>query len=197
MRAGLHGHLILAGNLGWLSTGGIQVPALSERAGTQIFIARDLQFVGRICISDQVRGEAAEAIRELHRIGIQTELLTGDSARSAGEVAESIGVKDVSSGLLPEQKSARVDELIRSGRIVAMIGDGINDAPALSHAHIGVAMGSGTEIAHASANVLLIGNDLRKFVDTVKTARWCRRVIFQNFYGTLSVDAVATPGQML
>ncbi len=190
VRAGLHGHLILAGNLGWLSEGGIQVPALSERAGTQIFIARDLQFVGRICISDQVRGEAAEAIRELHRIGIQTELLTGDSARSAGEVAESIGVKDVSSGLLPEQKSARVDELIRSGRIVAMIGDGINDAPALSHAHIGVAMGSGTEIAHASANVLLIGNDLRKFVDTVKTARWCRRVIFQNFYGTLSVDAV-------
>ncbi len=190
VRAGLHGHLILAGNLGWLSEGGIQVPALSERAGTQIFIARDLQFVGRICISDQVRGEAAEAIRELHRIGIQTELLTGDSARSAGEVAESIGVKDVSSGLLPEQKSARVDELIRSGRIVAMIGDGINDAPALSHAHIGVAMGSGTEIAHASANILLIGNDLRKFVDTVKTARWCRRVIFQNFYGTLSVDAV-------
>ncbi|HEX4227767.1 MAG TPA: cation-translocating P-type ATPase [Bryobacteraceae bacterium] len=190
VRAGLQGHAILAGNAAWLKEAGIHVPALSEKAGTQILIARDLQLIGRIHIADEVRGEAAEAIRELHRLGISTELLTGDSARSAVEVAESIGVKDILSGLLPEQKSARVDELIRSGRTVAMIGDGINDAPAFSHAHIGVAMGSGTEIAHASANVLLIGNDLRRFVQTVKTARWCRSVIFQNFYGTLIVDAL-------
>jgi heavy metal translocating P-type ATPase len=190
VRAGLHGHTILAGNAAWLKEAGVELPALSEGAGTQILVARDLELIGGIRIADQVRGEAAEAICELHRMGISTELLTGDSARSAGEVAESIGVKDISSGLLPEQKSARVDELIRSGRTVAMIGDGINDAPALSHAHIGVAMGSGTEIAHASANVLLIGNDLRKLVDTVKTAQWCRAVIFQNFYGTLIVDAL-------
>ena len=134
-------------------------------------------------------GEGADAIHILQQMGIQIELLTGDSARSAKAVAESIGVKNVWSELLPEQKSARVDELIQSSRTVAMIGDGINDAPALAHAHVGVAMGSGTEVAHASANVLLIGNDLRKFVDSVKIARWCRSVIFQNFYGTLIVDA--------
>jgi P-type E1-E2 ATPase len=189
VRAGLHGHCILAGNPGWLNEAGIEMPTPVEAPGTQILVARDLQLIGSIRIADQVRGEAAEAIRELHRMGIQTELLTGDSGGSAGEVAESIGVKDISCGLLPEQKSARVDALIQSGRTVAMIGDGINDAPALSHANIGVAMGSGTEVAHASANVLLIGNDLRKFVETVKTARWCRSVIFQNFYGTLAVDA--------
>ena len=190
VRAGLYGHGILAGNAGWLKEAGIELPALSEVAGTRILVARDLQFIGSINIADQVRSEAAEAIAELQRMGIQTELLTGDSASSANEIAKSIGVNNVSSQLLPGQKSARVDELIQSGRTVAMIGDGINDAPALSHAHIGVAMGSGTEVAHASANVLLIGNDLRRFVDTVKTARWCRSVIWQNFYGTLIVDAL-------
>jgi heavy metal translocating P-type ATPase len=189
VRAGLHGHCILAGNIAWLEEAGIDLPELSEVAGTRVLVARDLQFIGSIRVADEVRGEAAEAIRELHRMGIRTELVTGDSAKSAAEVAENIGVKDISCGLLPQQKSSRVDELIQSGRTVAMIGDGINDAPALSHAHIGVAMGSGTEVAHASANVLLIGNDLRRFVDTVKIARWCRSVIFQNFYGTLVVDA--------
>jgi heavy metal translocating P-type ATPase len=189
VRAGLHGHCILAGHPGWLLEAGIDVPAQNDTAGTRILVARDLEWIGSIRIADQVRGEAAEAIRDLHRMGIQTELVTGDSARSAAEVAENIGVKDISCGLLPEQKSSRVYDLIQSGRTVAIIGDGMNDAPALSQAHIGVAMGSGTEVAHASANVLLIGNDLRKFVDTLKTARWCRAVIFQNFYGTLAVDA--------
>ena len=117
-------------------------------------------------------------------MGIQIELLTGDTEASAKAVADQIEIRDVSSGLLPEQSlPASTTDLL--GRKVAMIGDGINDAPALAHAQVGVAMGSGTEIAHASANVLLIGNDLRKFVATVKTARWCRGVILQNFYGTL------------
>jgi heavy metal translocating P-type ATPase len=190
VRAGLHGHCILAGNLAWLEEAGIELPPLSEVAGTRVLVARNLVLIGSIRVADEVRGEAAEAIRQLHRMGIQTELVTGDSAKSAAEVAQNIGVRGISCGLLPEQKSSRVDELIQSGRTVAMIGDGVNDAPALSHAHIGVAMGSGTEVAHASANVLLIGNDLRKFVETLKTARWCRSVIFQNFYGTLAVDAL-------
>ncbi len=190
VRAGLHGNALLAGNAGWMKEAGIELPAQHEGAGTQILVARNLQFMGSIRIADQVRSEASDAIRELQRLGIQIELLTGDTAQSAKAVAESIGVESVSSELLPEQKSARVDELIQSGRTVAMIGDGINDAPALSHAQIGVAMGSGTEVAHASANILLIGNDLRKFVDTLKTARWCRSVILQNFYGTLIVDAL-------
>jgi len=190
VRAGLHGHCILAGNSGWLDEAGVEVPALGEVAGTRVLVSRDLQLIGSIHISDQVRGEAAVAIGELQRMGLHVELVTGDSAKSAKTIAENLGVEHVSSELLPEQKSARVDELIQLGRIVAMIGDGINDAPALAHAHIGVAMGSGTEVAHASAKVLLIGNDLRKFVNTLKLARWCRSVIFQNFYGTLVVDAL-------
>jgi heavy metal translocating P-type ATPase len=190
VRARWNGHTLLAGSAAWLNEAGIALPMISEIPGTYVLVARDHKLIGSIHIADQVRKEASDAIRELKQLGLQIELLTGDTAASAKVVAASIGVSEVSSGLLPEQKSARVDELIRSGRIVTMIGDGINDAPALSRAHVGVAMGNGTEVAHATANVLLIGNDLRKFVDTVKTARWCRAVIFQNFYGTLLVDAL-------
>jgi heavy metal translocating P-type ATPase len=184
------GRAVVVGNVALLEDAKVSLPAMSATAGARVLVARDGQFIGSIHIADQVREGAAEAIRELQNMGLQIELLTGDTESSAVAVGTSIGIHQISSGLLPEQKSARVDELIRLGRTVAMIGDGINDAPALSHAHVGVAMGSGTEIAHASANVLLIGNDLRRFASTVKTARWCRAVIFQNFYGTLVVDAL-------
>ena len=190
VHAKVDGHAVVVGNTALLAEANVPLPAMGMRAGARVLVARDGQFLGSIRIADQVRDGASEAIRELREMGLRIELLTGDAEASASAVAESIGISQVSSSLLPAQKSARVDELIQLGRTVAMIGDGINDAPALSHSHVGVAMGSGTEIAHASANVLLIGNDLRKFVATVKTARWCRVVILQNFYGTLAVDAV-------
>jgi len=190
VHATVDGHAVVVGNTTLLEESNVPLPAMSMRAGARVLVARDGQFIGSIHIADQVRDGASEAIRELQEMGLQIELLTGDAEASASAIAESIGISRVSSSLLPEQKSARVDELIHLGRTVAMIGDGINDAPALSHSHVGVAMGSGAEIAHASANVLLIGNDLTKFVATMKTARWCRAVILQNFYGTLAVDAV-------
>jgi heavy metal translocating P-type ATPase len=190
VHARVDGHIVLVGNTTLLKEANVSFAPMSMTAGARVLVARDGRFMGSIHITDQIRDGALEAIRELKAMGLQIELLTGDTEASAKAVGESIGILQVSSGLLPEQKSARVDELIHMGRRVAMIGDGINDAPALSHAHVGVAMGSGTEVAHASANVLLIGNDLRKFVATLKTARWCRAVILQNFYGTLVVDAL-------
>jgi P-type E1-E2 ATPase len=92
--------------------------------------------------------------------------------------------------MLPSQKVDHVRELIRKGHTVVMVGDGINDAPALMQASVGVAMGSGTDVARESANVVLIGNDLSKFVDTIRIARQCRRIIMQNFTGTLVVDSI-------
>src|SRR5690242_20853934 len=114
-------------------------------------------------------------------MGIRSVLLTGDTKPIAKLVAHELGISEVGAELLPEEKLARVRSLVASGRIVAMVGDGINDAPALAEASVGVAMGSGTDVARESADVVLLGNDLVKFVQTLVVARRTRTTIWQNF----------------
>jgi Cd2+/Zn2+-exporting ATPase/Cu+-exporting ATPase len=123
-------------------------------------------------------------------MGMNAILLTGDRRHIAEKVAAQLGVTQFESELLPEQKLERVRELIRSGKRVAMIGDGINDAPALAEATVGIAMGSGTDLARHSAGVLLLGNDLVDCAELLNLARRCRRIIFFNFWGTLIVDVL-------
>jgi len=117
-------------------------------------------------------------------------LFTGDNQTVADAVAQSLGIKEVAFELLPEDKRARVKSLVAAGSTVAMVGDGINDAPALSEASVGVAMGSGTDVTRESADVVLLGNDLVKFVETLAIAKRTRKIIWQNFAGTILVDAV-------
>jgi P-type E1-E2 ATPase len=141
-------------------------------------------------VADSVRPEAKEAMALLKSMGMRVILLTGDQRSVAVAVARELEVDDVSAELLPDAKLKRVEALVAEGRKVAMVGDGVNDAPALAAATVGIAMGSGTDVARESADVVLLGNDLLKFVETLKLARRTRRIIVTNFGGTLVVDGI-------
>ena len=123
-------------------------------------------------------------------MGLKTVLLTGDAKVVAEKIGRTLGVDEIAAELLPEDKLDYVSRLTKAGQNVVMVGDGVNDAPALMQATVGIAMGAGTDVARESANVVLIGNDLSKLVETISIARRCRRTIMQNFIGTLAVDAV-------
>jgi heavy metal translocating P-type ATPase len=155
-----------------------------------VLVTRGGHLLGSIHVADLLRPEARAAIQTLKSAGLKTILLTGDSRVVAEAVGKGLGVDEISAELLPEQKLERVEELLAQGRKVVMVGDGINDAPALAQATVGVAMGSGTDVARESSDVVLIGSDLSKFAEALHIARRCRAIIFQNFAGTLVVDSI-------
>jgi P-type Cu+ transporter len=193
IEAVVDGATILVGNRGLLHDHSVEVPrdfAAGEDASSEVLVARDGRFLGAIVIADTVRPEAWRAIEALNRMGIRSVLLTGDTKPVAAMVARELGITEVAADLLPEMKLARIKSLVAAGRVVAMVGDGINDAPALAEANVGVAMGSGTDVARESADVVLLGNDLLKFTETLAIARWTRRIIWWNFAGTIGVDIV-------
>jgi len=183
---------ILVGSRILMEERGLDVKGIPAPPGDQseVLVARGGWVLGALYVADVLRPEAVAAVSALHRMGLATVLLTGDRAAIAQSVGRQLGVGQVAAELLPDQKLARVQELIAQGRRVAMVGDGINDAPALMQAHVGVAMGSGTDVARESANIVLLGNDLSRFAETVHVARRCKRIIMQNFVGTLLVDGV-------
>ncbi len=187
------GSLILVGNRALLHDRGVSVPdnfAAGTGEASEIYVARDGRLLGAVVVADVVRPEAERAISALGRIGLRTILLTGDTRAVADSVARALGITEVAADLLPEDKLTRIRALVAQGRIVAMLGDGINDAPALTAANVGVAMGSGTDVARESADIVLLGNDLVRFADTVAIARRTRRIIWQNFVGTVAVDTL-------
>jgi len=155
---------------------------------SEVYVARGGRLLGLLRFEDVVRGEAPRAIQDLREMGIWTVLLSGDSRAVADRVGTALGVDEVGSELLPIRKLERVQDFIAEGRRVAMIGDAINDAPALIKASVGVAMGSGADVARESAGVVLLGDDLLKFVEAVRIARRCREIILTNFAGTLLLD---------
>ncbi|HEV2731549.1 MAG TPA: HAD-IC family P-type ATPase, partial [Terriglobales bacterium] len=182
---------VIVGNRPFLAELGI-TPTSTEASQTdsEVLVARGGQFLGTLRVADMLRPEANKAIQSLKSMGLRTVLLTGDAKAVAEDVGRRLGVDEIASELLPEQKLQFVSRLTAAQHKVAMVGDGINDAPALMNATVGVAMGTGTDVARESANVVLIGNDLSKLVETISIARRCRRTIMQNFIGTLVVDSI-------
>jgi heavy metal translocating P-type ATPase len=194
VRVSYGGEEILVGSLSFFVAHGMTrgLPVSSDGAGgvSDVYVARAGRVLGSIRIADVLRPEAKNAVAAMRQMGLRTVLLSGDMQAVTSSVGHDLGVDEALGGLLPEQKAKRVTELRSKGRNVAMVGDGINDAPALVEANVGIAMGSGTDVARESADVILIGSDLSKLVETLRVARRCRGIIMQNFVGTLVVDSV-------
>jgi Cu+-exporting ATPase len=191
IRAVFEGRTILVGNAAFFNDEHIGAAVeSSDEPATNVHVAYGGVYLGTIRIADTIRPEAVAAVSALKALSIRTILLTGDIRRVAAAVGAELGVDEIMAELLPEQKSAYVGELVDAGKIVAMVGDGVNDAPALTRATVGVAMGSGTDVARESADVVLLGNDLSRFVETVRIARRTKAIVMQNFIGTIVVDSV-------
>jgi heavy metal translocating P-type ATPase len=182
---------IIIGNRLFLEGHRIALPTNTvSKTDSEIVVAQEGKFLGTLVVADTLRPEATKAIADLKSMGLKTVLLTGDSRAVAEDIGGKLGVDEIAAELLPEDKLAFVSRLTAAKHNVVMVGDGVNDAPALMKATVGVAMGAGTDVARESANVVLIGNDLSKLVETLSIARSCRRTIMQNFVGTLVVDSI-------
>jgi heavy metal translocating P-type ATPase len=189
--AEVEGSEICVGNASYLADRCVGAPVFAlQNRRSGVLVARNRKYLGAILVDDQLRGEAIEAIRDIRAMGVDTILLTGDSIDKALRVSAQLQMDDVRSDLQPHEKLAAIQDLQAAHKTVAMVGDGINDAPALAQADVGIAMGSGTDVARESADVVLIGNNLLKLRDALRIARSCRRIIYQNFYGTLAIDLV-------
>jgi Cd2+/Zn2+-exporting ATPase/Cu+-exporting ATPase len=193
IKALVDGELVLVGSRRFMKDHGVAIPIdyhHGHQGVSEIFISKSGRFYGVITIADTVRPEAQRAVGKIRRMGLQIILLTGDNQTIAEVVGRELTIHEVEADLLPEDKLARVRNLVASGRTVLMLGDGINDAPALTEASVGVAMGSGTDVARESSDVVLIGNDFAKFTDVLIIAQRTRAIIWQNFYGTIAVDGL-------
>lgn len=196
---------ILVGNRALLRSYSIEEPDQlqqlvyeeSRNGRTIVLVAHNKHACGALSVADVVRDEAKQAITKLKAMGLRVVMLTGDNKITAQAVAEELGIDEVYGNLLPEEKLEKVRELIASGRKVAMVGDGINDAPALAEATIGIAMGSGTDVALETANVALMTNDLRKIPQLITLGKANGNVITENFAGTIVVDGFGVVLAML
>jgi Cu+-exporting ATPase len=194
------GQSVALGNQALMDDLGVDVGSLSEAADafrregqTVMFVAVDTELAGLVGVADPIKDTTAEAIRLLHAEHLRIVMLTGDNRTTAAAVARTLGIDDVIPEVLPEQKAETIRRLQAEGRTVAMAGDGINDAPALAQADVGIAMGTGTDVAMESAGVTLVKGDLRGIVRARRLSRATLGNIKQNLFFAFVYNAVGVP----
>ncbi|MGH1347624.1 MAG: heavy metal translocating P-type ATPase [Nannocystales bacterium] len=200
VRGTVEGHYVALGNPAMMAEVSVDPQPLRERAETLrsegqtvMFVAVDGELAGIIGVADPIKASTPEAIRALHAEGLRVVMLTGDSETTAKAVAAKLGIDEVIAGVLPDGKAAKVASLQAEGRIVAMAGDGINDAPALAGADVGIAMGTGTDVAMESASVTLVKGDLRGIVRARRLSRKTMANIRQNLFFAFAYNTAGVP----
>ena len=200
IEAELDGHRLVLGNARFMQRHGVDLSSLGDRAEalaaageTPIYLACDGQLVALLGISDPPREDSKQAIERLHAMGQTVIMLTGDNARTARAIADRVGIDEVIAEVLPEDKSSKIAELQAQGRKVAMVGDGINDAPALAQANVGIAVGSGADVAIESADIALMRNSLNGVADAISLSRATLRNIKQNLFGAFIYNTLGIP----
>jgi Cu+-exporting ATPase len=166
---------------------------LQQDGRTVVFVGVDGSAAGLLAVSDPIKESTPEAVQALHRLGLRIVMLTGDNERTAHAVAKRLGIDEVTAGVKPADKQRRIQQLRAAGHVVAMAGDGINDAPALAAANVGIAMGTGTDVAIQSAGVTLVKGDLRGIARAAQLSRKAMRNIRQNLFFALVYNALGVP----
>ncbi|TCD14862.1 heavy metal translocating P-type ATPase [Oricola cellulosilytica] len=201
---GVKGHVggrtVVLGNISMMDFAGVDPASISVAADrlqsdgkTAMYVAIEGRIAGIVAVADPIKETTAQAITELHRAGLRIIMATGDNERTARAVAKSLGIDEVRAGVLPEDKQALVDELHASGKKVAMAGDGVNDAPALASAEVGIAMGTGADVAVESAGITLLRGDLRGIVRARRLAQATLSNIKQNLFFAFAYNSLGVP----
>jgi Cu2+-exporting ATPase len=201
VEARVEGHAISVGGPRLLEQMQIEVPEeLHEQAQkaasagqTLVYLIQDSRVLAAAALADVIRSESREAVSELGRLGVRVAMMTGDSQDVARWVADQLGITEYYANVLPEDKAKRIEDIRKQGRRVAMVGDGVNDAPALVTADVGIAIGAGTDVAIEAGGIILVKNDPRDIVSIIKLSRASYRKMIQNLVWATGYNVVAIP----
>ncbi|MCA2272445.1 copper-translocating P-type ATPase [Mycobacterium intracellulare] len=201
VRAEVDGHTVLVGRRKLIDENDLELPEhlgaaaaeLEERGRTAVFVGRDGQVVGVLAVADTVKDDAADVVARLHAMGLHVAMITGDNARTAAAIAGQVGIDRVLAEVLPEDKVTAIRALQDEGRVVAMVGDGVNDAPALVQADLGIAIGTGTDVAIEASDITLMSGRLDGVVQAIELSRQTLRTIYQNLGWAFGYNTAAIP----